>query len=153
MTTKTNKSYWTKHVAFVVQNYEIAIQLAGLLYHLTFFIIALSNIPPCLCIVLAILIFLLCNIQMAFSCCILFPWCLNEQYLFKILLCKDRNKRITFFIWWSFGPYKSNFRRIQVHANLHCISNYGFKHSYSFGYKENFLSFTFTSSRVPGPCW
>ena len=61
-------------------------------------------------------------------------------------------RRIKFFIWWPFGLYARNFRRIQA-TNLYCLCTLRFKRWYSFGYKKNLRSFIFISSRVPGPCW
>ena len=61
-------------------------------------------------------------------------------------------KRIKFFIWWPFGLYARNFRRIQA-TNLYCLCTLRFKRWYSFGYKKNLRSFIFISSRVTGPCW
>ena len=84
-----------------------------LLFACYFFIITLKYIPYCSRIVLIVPI-LFCNILMAFLCCPFSPWCLNEQYLLKTVVYI----RIKFFIWWQFGPYNRDCRRVQAKFKL-----------------------------------
>ena len=100
---------------FEAMNFEMILQQARLLYHMTFFIITLTNISDCSSEIIDSNNFSALQRSNGFLLLSFISLMLEWTIFIESTVVY---KRIKLFIWWRFGLYARNFRRIQATFKL-----------------------------------